>query len=139
MTIKEARKHLGLKDTDIITINGVETILDSIEKQLKVWSITKTMREGLEIEKEACMVLLKEASIKWIKIDQKTGEPMKKGVNQLMPHDYISGAFRIINNSWKESRKGWVLTCNGHEVGRFDTLKQAKARAEEVEPLSEWI
>ena len=77
--------------------------------------------------------------MKWTKIDQRTGEPMKRSVNQLMAHDYIAGDFRIINNAWKERKQGWILTCNGNEIGRFDSLKQAKARAEELEPLAEWI
>lgn len=77
--------------------------------------------------------------MKWTKIDQKTGEPAKRGVNSFMPHDYIAGAFRIINNEWKEAKLGWILTCNGHEIERFNTLKAAKARAEELEPLSEFI
>ena len=68
--------------------------------------------------------------MKWTKIDQKTGEPMKKGCNQFMPHDYVSEDFRIINNEWRESRNGWILTRNGEEVGRFNTLKEAKMAAE---------
>lgn len=78
-------------------------------------------------------------NMKWIKIDQKTGEVFKRGCNSFMPHDYISGRFRIINNEWKERTLGWILTCNGREIERFNTLKQAKARAEEIEPLAEFI
>ena len=55
---------------------------------------------------------------------------MKKGCNQFMPHDYVSEDFRIINNEWRESRNGWILTRNGEEVGRFNTLKEAKMAAE---------
>lgn len=77
--------------------------------------------------------------MKWTKIDQKTGEPAKRGCNSFIPHDYIAGRFRIINNTWSETKLGWVLTCNDHEIGRFNTLKEAKARAEDVEPLAEFI
>lgn len=71
--------------------------------------------------------------MKWTKIYQRTGEPMKKGCNQLMAHDYIAGNFRIINNAWKENKLGWILTKDGEEIGRFNTLKQAKEKAEEVQ------
>ena len=77
--------------------------------------------------------------MKWTKIDQKTGEPMKKGCNQLMPHDYVSEDFRIINNSWRETKLGWILMKENKEIGRFNTLKEAKKRAEEILPLAEWI
>lgn len=70
--------------------------------------------------------------MKWTKIDKRTGEPMKRGCNQLMAHDYIAGYFRIINNSWIETKLGWILTKDGEEIGRFNTLKQAKAKAEEL-------
>lgn len=71
--------------------------------------------------------------MKWIKVDQRTGEPVKRTGGQFMQHDYVSGNFKIINNSFMERKLAWVLTCNGNEVGRFDTLKQAKASAEERE------
>ena len=77
--------------------------------------------------------------MKWTKIDQRTGEVVKRGCGSFEPHDYICGAFRIINNEWKERKLGWHLTCNGNEIGRFNTLKEAKTRAEELEPLAEWI
>ena len=70
--------------------------------------------------------------MKWIKVDQITGEPMKKG-NSFEPHDYVcyEERFRIINNSFTERKKAWVLTTlEGTELGRFDTLKSAKAAAE---------
>ena len=77
--------------------------------------------------------------MKWEKIDQRTGEIVKRGCGSFETHDYVSGRFRIINNEWKERKLGWILTCNGNEVGRFNTLKEAKARAEEVQPLEEFI
>lgn len=77
--------------------------------------------------------------MKWTKIDQKTGEPAKRNCNSFMPHDYISGGFRIINNEWFSRKLGWILTYNGKEVGRFNTLKEAKTRAEEIEPLADFI
>ena len=77
--------------------------------------------------------------MKWIKIDQRTGEVAKRGRGSFSPHDYISGSFRIINKSWEERKLGYILTCNGNEVAKFDTLKQAKARAEAIEPLAEYI
>lgn len=83
-------------------------------------------------------LLREEKNMKWTKIDQRTGEPMKKGCNQFMPHDYVAGDFRIINKAWMEPN-GWILTCNGTEIGRFKTLKEAKAKAEGLEPLAEWI
>ena len=76
--------------------------------------------------------------MKWTKVDQKTGKPMKNG-NSFCPHDYVSGCFKIINNDWLVRKQGWILQANGNEIGRFDTLKEAKARAEAVEPLAEWI
>ena len=77
--------------------------------------------------------------MKWTKINQKTGEVFKKGCNSLMPHDYISGCFRIVNNSFTESKLGWILTKDGKEIARFNTLKEAKTRAEQILPLAEWI
>lgn len=70
--------------------------------------------------------------MKWIKIDQKTGEIAKRGCNSFMPHDYISGDYRIINNSFSIRRLCWVLTRNGEVVGKFDTLKEAKSKAESI-------
>lgn len=77
--------------------------------------------------------------MKWTKIDQKTGEVAKRGCGSFMPHDYIAGNFRIINNEWREKKFGWILTANGKEIGRFNTLKEAKKRAEDILPLAEWI
>lgn len=78
--------------------------------------------------------------MKWTKINPETNEPVKKGVNGFFPNDYISGNFRIINNSWSE-KMGWILisTNTNQELGRYSTLKAAKARAEEVLPLAEFI
>lgn len=70
--------------------------------------------------------------MKWIKVNQITGEPAKKG-NSFEPHDYVcyEEGFRIVNNSFIVRKKAWVLTnLNGLELGRFDTLKSAKAEAE---------
>ena len=72
--------------------------------------------------------------MKWIKIDQKTGEPIKRCCNSFMPHDYIADNFRIINNSWSDTKSGWILTKDGEELGRFNTLKEAKAKSEEMRP-----
>lgn len=72
--------------------------------------------------------------MKWIKVDQITGEPMKKG-NSFEPHDYVcyEEQFMIVNNSFIYRKKGWVLTTlDGTEIGRFDTLKSAKAEAEKL-------
>ena len=70
--------------------------------------------------------------MKWTKVNQRTGEIFKRGCNSFEPHDYISEKFRIINNEWKETKLGWILTRDGEEVGRFNTLKEAKAKAEET-------
>ena len=73
-------------------------------------------------------------NMKWIKVDQITGEPMKTG-NSFEPHDYVcrEEGFRIENNSFIRRRKAWVLyTVQGVEIGRFDTLKSAKAEAERL-------
>lgn len=72
--------------------------------------------------------------MKWIKVDQITGEPMKKG-NSFEPHDYVcyEERFRIVNNSFIDRKKAWVLTTlEGTELGRFDTLKSARAEAEDL-------
>nr|UWG04519.1 MAG: hypothetical protein [Bacteriophage sp.] len=44
--------------------------------------------------------------MKWIKVDQITGEPMKKG-NSFEPHDYVcyEERFRIVNNSFIDRKK----------------------------------
>lgn len=76
--------------------------------------------------------------MKWTKINPITNEPVKRGVNGFFENDYISENFRIINKSWSE-KMGWILTCNGHEIGRFKTLKEAKARADGLLPLAEFI
>lgn len=70
--------------------------------------------------------------MKWTKVDPRTGEPMKRSVNQFEPHDYMAEGFKIINKSWIECTNGWILTKDGTEVGRFNTLKAAKAKAEEM-------
>lgn len=72
--------------------------------------------------------------MKWVKVNQITGEPMKKG-NSFEPHDYVcyEEQFRIINNSFIVRKRAWVLTnLDGMELGRFDTLKSAKAYAESL-------
>ena len=72
--------------------------------------------------------------MKWIKVNQITGEPAKKG-NSFEPHDYVcyEEGFRIINNSFIVRKKAWVLTnLDGTVLGRFDTLKRAKAYAESL-------
>lgn len=70
--------------------------------------------------------------MKWIKVDQITGEPMKKS-NSFEAHDYVcfEERLRIVNNSFIVRKKAWVLTTlEGKELGRFDTLKSAKAESE---------
>lgn len=69
--------------------------------------------------------------LKWNKVDKK-GKPMVKGHSGFEPHDYVSdkGDFKIINNSFFERQNAWVLTQHGNNVASFNTLKEAKARAE---------
>lgn len=72
--------------------------------------------------------------MKWVKVNQITGEPMKKG-NSFEPHDYVcyEEGFRIINNSFIVRKGAWVLTnLEDMELGRFDTLKSAKAYADSI-------
>lgn len=72
--------------------------------------------------------------MKWIKVNQITREPAKKG-NSFEPHDYVcyEERFRIVNNSFIDRKKAWVLTTlEGTELGRFDTLRSAKAEAEDL-------
>lgn len=72
-------------------------------------------------------------AMKWIKVNQITGEPAKKG-NSFEPHDYVcyEERFRIVNSSI-DRKKVWVLTTlEGTELGRFDTLRSAKAEAEDL-------
>lgn len=68
--------------------------------------------------------------MKWNKINQRTGEPAKRNCNSFEPHDYISGDYRIINNSFHLRKMAWTLTKSGIEIDKFDTLKAAKAYAE---------
>ena len=70
--------------------------------------------------------------MKWIKIDQRTGEPAKRNCNSYMPHDYIAEDFRIINKSFTERKGAWILSRAGNTIGRYDTLKQAKTAAENM-------
>lgn len=65
--------------------------------------------------------------MKWMKINPHTGEPAKRNCNSFEPHDYMSGEYRIVNHSFSERKNGWILQKNGTEIGRFDTLKAAKA------------
>ena len=72
--------------------------------------------------------------MKWVKANQITGEPAKKG-NSFEPHDYVcyEERLRIVNNSFTDRKKAWVLTTlEGVELGRFDRLKDAKAEAENL-------
>lgn len=70
--------------------------------------------------------------MKWKKIDQKTGEPATRGCWSYMPHDYVSDDFRIINNSFHLRKMAWALTRNNKEISKFNTLKEAKAFAENM-------
>lgn len=88
-----------------------------------------------EAEAEAKVITLprKKAMIKWVKVDQKTGERAKRGCNSLMPHDYVAIAehLRIENHSFAKRKGAWVLTTHkGSVIEKFDTLKAAKAYAE---------
>lgn len=71
--------------------------------------------------------------MKWIKIDKKTNKPVERGCNSFMPNDYICGEYRIINNSFSVRKNAWTLTKAGKEIGKYNTLKMAKATAEEIE------
>ena len=71
--------------------------------------------------------------MKWVKIDQKTGKPAQRNRNSFMPHDYTAEDFRIINKSFSERKGAWILTRAGNTIGRFDTLKQAKTAAENID------
>lgn len=68
--------------------------------------------------------------MKWQKINKRTGEPAKRNCNSFEAHDYISGDFRIVNESFRYKKGGWLLKKNGEEIGRFDSLKAAKEYAE---------
>lgn len=68
--------------------------------------------------------------MKWNKINQRTGEPAKKNCYSFEPHDYVSGEYRIINNSFSLAKNAWTLTKNGTEIRKFNTLKEAKNFAE---------
>ena len=88
-----------------------------------------------EAKAEAKVITLprKMAMIKWVKVDQKTGERAKRGCNSLMPHDYVAIAehLRIENHSFAKRKGAWVLTTHkGSVIEKFDTLKAAKAYAE---------
>jgi len=71
--------------------------------------------------------------MKWTKINQETGEPAQKNCNSFMPHDYTSGNFRIVNNSFSLRKNAWTLTKNNAEINKFNSLKQAKQFAESLE------
>lgn len=68
--------------------------------------------------------------MKWKKINQRTGEPARRGNYSFEPHDYVYENYRIINNSFHLRKKAWTLTKDGKEVDKFDTLKAAKIYAE---------
>ena len=71
--------------------------------------------------------------IKWVKVDQKTGEPAKRGCSSFIPHDYVAAAehLRIENHSFARKKGAWVLTTHkGSVIESFNTLKAAKAYAE---------
>ena len=71
--------------------------------------------------------------IKWTKVDRETGEPVKRGCNSFMPHDYLAkDAHMIIKNfSFSRRKDAWELTTlKGSVIEKFDTLKAAKAYAE---------
>lgn len=70
--------------------------------------------------------------MKWHKVDQRTGERMTtRGGSSLEPHD--EEHFKIINRSAENRKRGWILTTDGGtELGRFDTLRSAKAEAEDL-------
>ena len=74
--------------------------------------------------------------MKWHKVDQATGERMtRSGGSSLEPHDYVcyEEKFKIMNRSAEIRKGGWILvTFGGTELGRFDTLRSAKAMAEDL-------
>jgi hypothetical protein len=71
--------------------------------------------------------------MKWKKVDHNSGQEIAHNSGWHIP-DYVSGNFRIINNSGS-----YTTTCNGHAVGTYNTLREAKARAEALEPLADFI
>ena len=70
------------------------------------------------------------SDMNWTKINPRTGEPAKRNCNSFEPHDYICESYRIVNKSFSVRKGGWILTKDGNEIKRFDTLKSAKAYAE---------
>lgn len=74
--------------------------------------------------------------MKWHKVDQRTGECMTtRGGSSIEPHDYVCEEehFKIINRSAENRKRRWILTTDGGtELGRFDTLRSAKAEAEDL-------
>lgn len=73
--------------------------------------------------------------IKWTKINRETGEPVKRGCNSFMPHDYLAKEANLIIRNFSFSRRkgAWELTTlKGSVIEKFDTLKAAKAYAETI-------
>ena len=61
MTDKEARAILKLREDDILLPQGIQNCIDVCNKRLEVWSISKPIREEIELELSALMFLLKES------------------------------------------------------------------------------
>ena len=62
MTSMEARKHLGIKEDDVIKKDGIHYLLSIAESQIIVWSISQSMKVKLQKDIEAYKALLNEGS-----------------------------------------------------------------------------
>ena len=65
--------------------------------------------------------------MKWIKIDHYTGKPVAHNSGWHIV-DYVSGDFKI--TQWENGKR--MLWLNGKNKGTFNTLRDAKSRAEEI-------
>ena len=61
MTVNEAKKMFGIKESDELWADNIERMIESTQKYLGTWSIAKEDRAKAEKEMEALMVLYKEA------------------------------------------------------------------------------
>ena len=60
MTKAEALAKFGINEPDRIHKDNVRWLLDNAERQIKVWSLTRDMREKLAEDIEAYKALLEE-------------------------------------------------------------------------------
>ena len=65
--------------------------------------------------------------MKWIKTDRYTGKPIAHNSGWHIV-DYISGDFKIT----QLANRKMMLLLNGKNKGTFNTLRDAKSRAEEL-------